>query len=98
MLYAINHKSIKNLFFYISISICLYGCSPTKPLINNPYDDPEFPLPPPQPSASDNISNSKFNNCTTISQINDTLIKAMEECGYTRRSYFYVPNGFALVT
>lgn len=63
-----------------------------------PKDFPEFPLPPPQPSATDKIPESYFKNCITLNDINTKLDHTLDRCGYVRKSYFYVPNGFALVT
>ncbi len=59
---------------------------------------PKFPLPPPQPSATDEIPKTYFSGSQTLSDVNKKLTSALEKCGYTRKSYFYVPNGFALVT
>jgi hypothetical protein len=73
------------------------GCSTTKN-ISLPRNFPEFFLPPPQPSATDEISKSYFTDCKTINDINLKLSSALDKCGYLRKSYFYVANGFALVT
>lgn len=65
---------------------------------NSKLEIPVFPLPPPFPSATDEIPISFFSLCQTLGQVNDQLCYSLNKCGYLRRSYFYVPNGFALVT
>jgi hypothetical protein len=57
-----------------------------------------FSLPPPSPSASDELSKSYFNSCKTLYDVDSVLSNAMEKCGYIRRSYYFVLNGFAMVT
>lgn len=63
-----------------------------------PKNYPRFPLPPPKASTTDNIPSSFFQNCLTIGDVDKKLSQALDKCGYLRKSYFYVPNGFALVT
>jgi hypothetical protein len=75
--------------FWVIIAGCAYSKS---------KDIPEFRLPPPQPSATDDIAPSYFSNCKTLSDVNTKLTSALDKCGYVRKSFFYVPNGFALVT
>ncbi|WP_143305642.1 hypothetical protein [Chitinophaga vietnamensis] len=59
---------------------------------------PAFPFPPPQPSATDEISRSYFATCKALSDVNARLSAALDKCGYVRKSYFSAPNGFVLVT
>jgi TRAP transporter TAXI family solute receptor len=65
-------------------------------------DNPEFPWPPPQTSASNEIPHKFFNRTLNkqlyLSDIEQTLIKALDSAGYYERSYYAVPDGFALVT
>ena len=63
-----------------------------------PNDIPAFPLPPPQPSATDEIPPTYFERSKSLDDVNNILTKALDKCGYLRKSYFYVPDGFALVT
>jgi hypothetical protein len=59
---------------------------------------PEFPTHPPKPSTTDILSKSYFSGSKTVGDVNVKLSNALEECHYFRRSYFHVPNGFALAT
>jgi len=59
---------------------------------------PEFPLPPPAPSASEDLTDYFRSYASKLKDVNKALISALKKNGYTRRSYFHVPNGFALVT
>ncbi len=63
---------------------------------------PDFPWPPPQASASFAIPaelvHASRGTTIRLGDVNDTLRRALEACGYTEGSYFAVPDGFALVT
>lgn len=63
-----------------------------------PQEIPEFPFPPPAPSATDELPRSFFSSCTTLDDINVQLSNSLYQCGYISKRYFHVPNGFALVT
>lgn len=64
----------------------------TKPCINS------FPWPPPQYSTYDLIPNQYFTASSTLKDIDEQFIKALDNNGYTEKSYYEIPNGFALVT
>lgn len=76
------------------------GTSPgfEKELINEFIDLPKFPIPVPQPSAVEILPKAYFSNCKVLSDVNYKLINALNKCGYSGMSYYYVKNGFALVT
>lgn len=57
----------------------------------------EFKLPPPMPSAKKVLSKRLFLSIKTLADANITLLNALDSCGYDDRSYFGLPNGFALV-
>lgn len=57
-----------------------------------------FPFPPPKPSASDNIQLGELNKMEKLEDVSIFLLKALELCGYYERSFYKIPNGFALVT
>lgn len=57
-----------------------------------------FPFPPPKASASHVLDKSKFKNSKQLSDINSILSNALDSCGYSEKSYYPVPNGFALIT
>ncbi|MEL6836034.1 MAG: hypothetical protein AAFP77_23755 [Bacteroidota bacterium] len=57
----------------------------------------EFPFPPPSPSASYPISDY-FSTDGKLAQVDRRLRSALEANGYYEHHYFYVKNGFALVT
>lgn len=62
---------------------------------------PAFPWPPALASASTKIPSAFFVNddfSATLSQVAGTLENALENAGYIERSYYAVPDGFALVT
>lgn len=59
---------------------------------------PKFLFAPPKPSAQINLPRQIFANCLTLSDVNEILINALDNCGYERKSYFSYPNGFVLVT
>jgi len=59
----------------------------------------EFPWPPPQPSAANTIGRSLFfPGSTRLGQVADELEAALDQTGYSERSYLRAPGGFALVT
>ena len=62
---------------------------------------PEFPWPPPKASASHNIPNNLLLAQAityTLGDIDEMLIEALLSAGYTDKSYYSVPDGFAIVT
>jgi len=58
---------------------------------------PEFPFPPPQPSASLDMTDY-FTTQTSLGAIAQQLKNALNQCGYYERQYYYIRSGFALVT
>lgn len=68
------------------------------PALAIPKSFPRFPMPPPKPSTTDNLPTSFINACKTVGEVDKKLSAALSDCGYLRKSYFYVPNGFAMVT
>lgn len=59
---------------------------------------PEFPWPPPSCNARFEIPESSFAGFKTLGDVERKLRMALDAKGYAQRSYFSVPNGFALVT
>lgn len=59
---------------------------------------PSFPFPPPSCYSRFEIPSTVFNNVKLLGDVDNKLRTAMDNKGYNQRSYFYVPNGFALVT
>lgn len=57
-----------------------------------------FPFPPPKASASYIIDKKNFKDAKNLFRVNEILSKVLEECGYREKSYYQIPNGFALVT
>lgn len=68
----------------------------------SPASPPQFPWPPPKASATENLPNIFFskveNHVTRLDDVDTKINKALESCGYYDRSYFVVPDGYALVT
>lgn len=58
---------------------------------------PEFPLPPPTCSASCQLDDY-FVHCKTLADSDVRLRRALQQCGYFEFRYFYVKNGYAIVT
>jgi hypothetical protein len=59
---------------------------------------PQFELPPPKPSSSYVFDKSQFEKYKKLREIDGIISGALSANGYTEKSYFAVPNGFALVT
>lgn len=62
---------------------------------------PKFPWPPPKPSAWAALSTLAMNRNSgggTLQGLADFLESALEKAGYSERSYYSVPDGFALVS
>jgi hypothetical protein len=91
-----------NKFFYIVL--CFIGfvifigiaCSTySRPNPTPTTTLPDFPWPPPEPSEFSTLS---FEEATTLGDVNYRLLEALDARGYDDRSYYGVPNGFAIVT
>jgi hypothetical protein len=64
-----------------------------------PYELPQFPWPPPHPSASYVLPQTMLAGGTTVGQVFGLIISALETEGYVERSFFRTQdNGVALVT
>jgi pilus assembly protein CpaB len=59
---------------------------------------PAFPWPPPRPSALVVLPGPPIKKGTFFSDADEILTRALESAGYVRRSYFSVPDGFAVAT
>ncbi|MFN0035983.1 MAG: DUF2846 domain-containing protein [Saprospiraceae bacterium] len=59
---------------------------------------PQFPWPPPQCFLRQTLVGNLATQATTFSQVDTRLQRALDTRGYTQRSYFHVPGGFAIVT
>ena len=59
---------------------------------------PNFPFPPPSCYTRFEIPSTAFNNAKLLGDVDAKLRTTLDNKGYNQRSYFYVPNGFALVT
>jgi len=72
------------------------GASPAAP---RPM--PDFPWPPPEPSAQTVLADSLFRPAgrpnPSLSSVAATLVAALERARYSEYSYYRAPNGFALV-
>ncbi len=58
---------------------------------------PQFPIKPPRPSDVETVSRTYFKG-GSLGDVDDTISAALDKNGYTRKSYFYVKDGFAIVT
>lgn len=81
---------------FAMIAIFFTGCY--SPPDNAEAPIPQFPWPPPKPSAFAEIPKNMFANCDDLYDVNALLSDALDSCGYYERRYFEVPNGFALIT
>ncbi|MBP6825844.1 MAG: hypothetical protein KA165_04695 [Saprospiraceae bacterium] len=59
---------------------------------------PRFPWPPPGCGTAKVLESSAMAGCSTLGQADARLCKGLDAKGFGKRSYFIVPNGFALVT
>lgn len=59
---------------------------------------PGFPWPPPSCNARFELPEHSFAGSKTLGDVERKLRLALDAKGYAQRSYFSVPNGFALVT
>ncbi|MBE9584427.1 hypothetical protein IM792_08210 [Mucilaginibacter sp. JRF] len=59
---------------------------------------PLFPWPPPEFSARHVLKKKYFKDDKTLGDMNKTLENVLDPLNYSDRSYYYIPNGFALVT
>jgi len=59
---------------------------------------PKFPWPPPDFTVTETINNFYFRNTNTLYDADAIICKALDRCGYDDKAYFYIPNGFAIVT
>jgi serine/threonine protein kinase len=107
-----RHKKRKTLcFFWLSV-LCILLFLFLSPLMfyESLYrgvpplltDYPYFPWPPPKASAKDKIPNEFLRKTKSeqifLQDIDRRLNSALDEAGYFDKSYFAVPDGFAIVT
>ena len=61
---------------------------------------PEFPWPPPEPSAIALLTLGSLGRTTgvTFHEVDARISQSLISAGYDERSYYGVPNGFAIVT
>jgi tetratricopeptide (TPR) repeat protein len=60
---------------------------------------PRFPWPPPTPSTSYPFPKTVFNRYSTVGEVSDAVLTALERSGYVERSFFQTGDGgIALVT
>ncbi|MEO1714961.1 MAG: hypothetical protein AAFU60_16640, partial [Bacteroidota bacterium] len=62
------------------------------------YQIPSFPFPPPPASASQSLNKTLFREAEAMADIDQMLTEAIAACGYYEKSYYSLPEGFALVT
>lgn len=58
----------------------------------------EFPFPPPKSSSTYVFSDKLFESCKFLNDVDQIISQALIVNGYSEKSYFSVPNGYALVT
>ena len=66
--------------------------------IDYAYQMPQFPMPPPKASSKTTLNRRYFNDAQTLGDVDEKISEAVASCGYFEKSYFFVPEGFALVT
>ncbi len=62
---------------------------------------PEMPVlqwPPPRASSSKVLPQAFFNQAASLADYNDKLVEVLDGMRYDQRSYYSVPNGFAIAT
>ncbi|WP_298862359.1 hypothetical protein [uncultured Gimesia sp.] len=87
-------------YFLILLLVVATGC--TRGEVEKGKKFVKFPWPPPKASAQSLIPNSYFENesdqVLLVKDIDQKICDALTAQGYSARSYFAVPGGFALVT
>ncbi|MGH8533132.1 MAG: hypothetical protein ACREV1_10525 [Gammaproteobacteria bacterium] len=83
----------------------LAACEPHPPPYPDPYPDPpgipKFPWPPPRASTKEVIPSELLESksgATSLRDVERRISEVLRENGYFERSYYAVPDGFALVT
>ncbi|MCB0640459.1 MAG: hypothetical protein KDC44_02420 [Phaeodactylibacter sp.] len=71
---------------------------PKGPAPKPDYETVSFPFPPPKASASQILPTMYFEDAKNLGDVDRVLSSAIGGVGYTEKSYYYVPDGFALVT
>jgi hypothetical protein len=60
---------------------------------------PQFPWPPPEPSTSYAFPKDVFSRYSTVGEVSDAILTALERSGYVERSFYQTGDGgIALVT
>jgi hypothetical protein len=75
--------------------------APPPPPPNPDATIPAFPWPPPAASASEVLPRTMFEQraaLSTLGNLNEELVSALQTTGYFEKSYYSVPRGFALAT
>ena len=62
------------------------------------YAIPRFPWPPPTATSRQALPREFLTDATRLRDVDETLSRAIRNCGYAEKSYYAVPGGFALVT
>jgi hypothetical protein len=65
---------------------------------NRTYVMPSFPFPPPKASASHTFEENVFAKANNLYEVSELIEGALKKSGYYEKSYYKIPNGFALVT
>ncbi len=81
-----------NLHVQVQENMAFEGANPTEIHL------PCFPWPPPEKFQRQLLSDHLKSSSSTLGAVNKQLCQALQTNGYTQRSYFQTPNGFALVT
>lgn len=76
--------------------VVVVGYGTTRKL--EPTEKVSFPWPPPDFSTRTLLDRTFFESSKKLEDVDDILIKALSYLKYDERAYFYIPNGFALVT
>lgn len=91
-------KSIGALLFLIALVSCSDNAAYETQNSSADAGLPVFALPAPQPSAKVTLPRLLFGNAQSLGDINARLTGELDRQGYSGRSYFSTPNGFALAT
>lgn len=90
----------RHVLLLILLLVTATGCTGGKVEEGNEFV--KFPWPPPKASAQSIVPNSYFesgaDNALLVKDVDQKICAALTAQGYSERSYFAVPGGFALVT
>ncbi len=85
---------LTNDFFYAELAASVVSANMSMSIV----DMPTFPFPPPKASANYTFDKNLFAGLSNLTQSSERIENALKKSGYYEKSYYQIPNGYALVT